>query len=113
MTINAFLMHGLARVCRKSFKNLRKHFAFKFCNPAYLHSEWRIGEIFWLIKDWTIRSWDLDSEHTYVLYSPSARKSENAGGGSIEVHIALTPLKPWIFFAGHKRLSVNGRDFFL
>jgi hypothetical protein len=60
------------------------------------------------MKDWTIRSWDLDSEHTYVLYSPSARKSENVGG-SIEVHIALTPLKPWIFFAGHRRLSVNGR----
>lgn len=59
-------------------------------------------------QDWTIRSWDLDTEHTYVLYSPADRKSENAGGGSIEVHTALTPLKPWIFFAAHRRLSVNG-----
>lgn len=60
-----------------------------------------------ILEDWTIRSWDLDTEHTYVLYSPSDRKSENSGGGSIEVHVALTPLKPWIFFAAHRRLSVN------
>ncbi|KAG0579545.1 hypothetical protein KC19_4G105700 [Ceratodon purpureus] len=60
-----------------------------------------------VLEDWTIRSWDLDTEHTYVLYSPADRKSENSGGGSIEVHIALTPLKPWIFFAAHRRLSVN------
>lgn len=63
-----------------------------------------------LWQDWTIRSWDLDTEHTYVLYSPPDRKSDNTGGGTIEVHIALTPLKPWIFFAAHRRLSVNGRD---
>lgn len=63
-----------------------------------------------LWQDWTIRSWDLDTEHTYVLYSPPDRKSDNSGGGTIEVHIALTPLKPWIFFAAHRRLSVNGRD---
>lgn len=62
-----------------------------------------------MLQDWTIRSWDLDTEHTYVLYSPSDRKSENSGGGSIEVHVALTPLKPWIFFAAHRRLSVNGK----
>lgn len=43
-----------------------------------------------------------------MLYSPADRKSENTGGGSVEVHTALTPLKPWIFFAAHRRLSVNG-----
>lgn len=68
----------------------------------------RLTILLW--QDWTIRSWDLDTEHTYVLYSPPDRKSDNTGGGTIEVHIALTPLKPWIFFAAHRRMSVNGRD---
>ncbi|XP_024381335.1 uncharacterized protein [Physcomitrium patens] len=60
-----------------------------------------------VLEDWTIRSWDLDTEQTHILYSPADRKSDNANGGSIEVHIALTPLKSWIFFVAHRRLSVN------
>ncbi|KAG6551052.1 hypothetical protein Mapa_007285 [Marchantia paleacea] len=57
--------------------------------------------------DWTIRSWDLETEHTYVLYSPGDKKSSKVPGGSVEVHIALTPLRPWLFFGAHLRMSVN------
>lgn len=60
-------------------------------------------------QDWTIRSWDLDTEHTYVLYSPGDKKAKALPGGSVEVHIALTPLRPWLFFGAHYRMSVNGK----
>jgi hypothetical protein len=60
-------------------------------------------------QDWTIKSWDLDTEHTHVLYSPVDKKIEKAAGGSVEVHLALTPLRPWLFFGAHRRLSVNGK----
>ncbi|OAE26773.1 hypothetical protein AXG93_1129s1220 [Marchantia polymorpha subsp. ruderalis] len=60
-----------------------------------------------VLEDWTIRSWDLETEHTYVLYSPGDKKSSKVPGGSVEVHIALTPLRPWLFFGAHLRMSVN------
>ncbi|GBG58839.1 hypothetical protein CBR_g239 [Chara braunii] len=56
-----------------------------------------------LEEDMTIRSWDIDGEQTSILYSPDGRKVEKP----LTVHIALTPLKPWIFFAAHKRTTVN------
>ncbi|KAL2621606.1 hypothetical protein R1flu_001811 [Riccia fluitans] len=60
-----------------------------------------------VLEDLTIRSWDLETEHTYVLYSPGDKKSTKTPGGSVEVHIALTPLRPWLFFGAHHRMSVN------
>ncbi|KAL3680721.1 hypothetical protein R1sor_023677 [Riccia sorocarpa] len=59
-----------------------------------------------VLEDWTIRSWDLETEHTHVLYSPGDKKAKITGG-SVEVHIALTPLRPWLFFGAHHRMSVN------
>lgn len=64
-----------------------------------------------MLQDWTIRSWDLDAEHTTVLYSPASadRKQDRpASGAAVQAHIALTPMKPWLFFAAHMRSSVNG-----
>uniref|UniRef100_A0A7I4AE56 NPH3 domain-containing protein n=1 Tax=Physcomitrium patens TaxID=3218 RepID=A0A7I4AE56_PHYPA len=60
-----------------------------------------------VLEDWTIKSWDLDTERTHILYPSADRKSENANGGFSEVHIALTPVKPWLFFVAHRRLSVS------
>ncbi|KAJ7550942.1 hypothetical protein O6H91_07G125900 [Diphasiastrum complanatum] len=59
-----------------------------------------------VLEDWTIRSWDLDTEHTHVLYSPE-RKTDKIVGSGMEVHIALTPLRPWLFFGAHRHMSVN------
>eukprot|EP00249_Psilotum_nudum_P034386 c53380_g1_i1 orf=3-1235(-) len=59
-----------------------------------------------VLEDWTIKSCDLDTDRTYVLYSPE-KKTDRAAGVTVEVHIALTPLQPWLFFGAHGRLSVN------
>eukprot|EP00897_Mesotaenium_endlicherianum_P010465 jgi/Mesen1/9447/ME000626S08698 len=56
-----------------------------------------------VLEDLTIRSWDLESEHTAILYSPTDKKADKP----VEVHIALTPLRQWLFFAAHRRSIVN------
>ena len=61
------------------------------------------------MQDWTIKACDLDTEHTHVLHSPE-KKSDKLIGASIEVHIALTPLQPWLFFGYHRQMVVNGND---
>jgi type IV secretory pathway TrbD component len=59
------------------------------------------------MQDWTIKACDLDTEHTHVLHSLE-KKSDKLAGVSIEVHIALTPLQPWLFFGAHRQMIVNG-----
>ncbi|GBG72188.1 hypothetical protein CBR_g11121 [Chara braunii] len=56
-----------------------------------------------LEDDMTIRAWDIDAENTSILYSPDGKKVDKP----VTVHIALTPLRPWLFFAAHKRTTVN------
>ncbi|XP_024518338.1 uncharacterized protein LOC9639327 [Selaginella moellendorffii] len=58
-----------------------------------------------VLEDWSIKSWDLDTEHTHFLYSP-AKKTDRISEG-MEIHIALTPLRPWLFFGTYRRSSVN------
>ncbi|GLJ44307.1 hypothetical protein SUGI_0927300 [Cryptomeria japonica] len=58
-----------------------------------------------VLEDGTIRSCDFDTEHTFVLYSPE-KKADRLSSGT-EVHIALTPLQPVVFFGLHRRLSVT------
>ena len=61
------------------------------------------------MQDWTIKACDLDTEHIHVLHSPE-KKSDKLIGASIEVHIALTPFQPWLFFGYHRQMVVNGND---
>lgn len=67
--------------------------------------------VFFLFQDCTIRSCDFDTEQTLVLHSPEKR-SERISADT-EVHLALTPLQPVVFFGFHKRMSVTGSTFVL
>ncbi|MBA0653580.1 hypothetical protein Goklo_020740 [Gossypium klotzschianum] len=60
-----------------------------------------------ILEDCTIRSCDFDAEQTCVLHSPE-KKSEHISSDA-DVHLALTPLQPIVFFGFHKRMSVTGR----
>ncbi|KAH7331173.1 hypothetical protein KP509_20G018600 [Ceratopteris richardii] len=59
-----------------------------------------------VLEDWTIKSCDLDTEHIHVLHSPD-KKTDKLAGINVEVHIALTPLHPWLFFGAHRQMIVN------
>ncbi|KAA8531720.1 hypothetical protein F0562_006562 [Nyssa sinensis] len=58
-----------------------------------------------ILEDCTIRSCDFDSEQTCVLHSPEKRTDQIST--DTEVHLALTPLQPVVFFGFHRRLSVT------
>ncbi|XVF15589.1 hypothetical protein REPUB_Repub09cG0167400 [Reevesia pubescens] len=58
-----------------------------------------------ILEDCTIRSCDFDAEQTCVLHSPE-KKMEHISSDA-EVHLALTPLQPVVFFGFHKRMSVT------
>ncbi|CAL2273516.1 unnamed protein product [Prunus armeniaca] len=58
-----------------------------------------------ILEDCTIRSCDFDAEQTCVLHSPE-KKTEQISSDT-EVHLALTPLQPVVFFGFHKRMSVT------
>ncbi|KAF6155820.1 hypothetical protein GIB67_039151 [Kingdonia uniflora] len=58
-----------------------------------------------ILEDCTIRSCDFDTEQTCVLHSPE-RRTEHISFDT-EVHLALTPLQPVVFFGFHKRMSVT------
>ncbi|XP_030498317.2 uncharacterized protein LOC115713962 isoform X2 [Cannabis sativa] len=58
-----------------------------------------------ILEDCTIRSCDFDTEQTCVLHSPEKRM-EHISSDS-EVHLALTPLQPVVFFGFHRRMSVT------
>ncbi|XP_054823502.1 uncharacterized protein LOC129321674 [Prosopis cineraria] len=58
-----------------------------------------------ILQDCTIRSCDFDLEQTCVLHSPE-KKTEQISSDT-EVHLALTPLQPVVFFGFHKRMSVT------
>ncbi|XP_016683041.1 uncharacterized protein [Gossypium hirsutum] len=58
-----------------------------------------------ILEDCTIRSCDFDAEQTCVLHSPE-KKSEHISSDA-DVHLALTPLQPIVFFGFHKRISVT------
>ncbi|KAK9012961.1 hypothetical protein V6N11_040990 [Hibiscus sabdariffa] len=58
-----------------------------------------------MLEDCTIRSCDFDAEQTCVLHSPEKRTEHISS--ETEVHLALTPLQPVVFFGFHKRMSVT------
>lgn len=58
-----------------------------------------------ILEDCTIRSCDFDTEQTWVLHSPE-KKMERISIDT-EVHLALTPLQPVVFFGFHRRMSVT------
>ncbi|WOL05680.1 hypothetical protein Cni_G14409 [Canna indica] len=58
-----------------------------------------------ILEDCTIRSCDFDTEQTLVLHSPEKRTEHISA--DTEVHFALTPLQPVVFFGFHKRMSVT------
>lgn len=58
-----------------------------------------------ILEDCTIRSCDFDSEQTCVLHSPEKRMEQISS--DTEVHLALTPLQPIVFFGFHRRMSVT------
>lgn len=58
-----------------------------------------------ILEDCTIRSCDFDSEQTYVLHSPEKRMEQISS--DTEVHLAMTPLQPVVFFGFHRRMSVT------
>ncbi|XP_038721894.1 uncharacterized protein LOC120014048 [Tripterygium wilfordii] len=58
-----------------------------------------------ILEDCTIRSCDFDAEQTCVLHSPE-KKTEQISLDT-EVHLALTPLQPVVFFGFHRRMSVT------
>ncbi|XP_048128024.1 uncharacterized protein LOC115746944 isoform X2 [Rhodamnia argentea] len=58
-----------------------------------------------ILEDCTIRSCDFDSEQTFVLHSPEKRMEQISS--DTEVHLALTPLQPVVFFGFHRRMSVT------
>lgn len=58
-----------------------------------------------ILEDCTIRSCDFDSEQTFVLHSPEKRMEQISS--DTEVHLALTPLQPIVFFGFHRRMSVT------
>lgn len=51
-------------------------------------------------------SCDFDAEQTCVLHSPEKRTERISS--DTEVHLALTPLQPVVFFGFHRRMSVTG-----
>lgn len=59
-----------------------------------------------ILQDCTIRSCDFDAEQTCVLHSPEKRMEQISS--DTEVHLALTPLQPVVFFGFHRRMSVTG-----
>ncbi|KAG9450862.1 hypothetical protein H6P81_010827 [Aristolochia fimbriata] len=58
-----------------------------------------------VLEDCTIRSCDFDTEQTSVLHSPEKRTDQISS--ETEVHLALTPLQPVVFFGFHRRMSVT------
>ncbi|CAK9166457.1 unnamed protein product [Ilex paraguariensis] len=58
-----------------------------------------------ILEDCTIRSCDFDAEQTCVLHSPEKRMEQIST--DTEVHLALTPLQPVVFFGFHRRMSVT------
>ncbi|XP_042493675.1 uncharacterized protein LOC122073198 [Macadamia integrifolia] len=58
-----------------------------------------------ILQDCTIRSCDFDTEQTCVLHSPEKRMEQISS--ETEVHMALTPLQPIVFFGFHRRMSVT------
>ncbi|KAL0288139.1 UNVERIFIED_CONTAM: hypothetical protein Scaly_2740300 [Sesamum calycinum] len=58
-----------------------------------------------ILEDCTIRACDFDSEQTCVLHSPEKRTEQISI--DTEVHLALTPLQPVVFFGFHKKMSVT------
>ncbi|KAL5992693.1 hypothetical protein ACLOJK_013612 [Asimina triloba] len=58
-----------------------------------------------VLEDCTIRSCDFDMEQTSVLHSPEKRTEQISS--DTEVHLALTPLQPVVFFGFHRRMSVT------
>ncbi|KAH9621979.1 hypothetical protein KSS87_010217 [Heliosperma pusillum] len=58
-----------------------------------------------ILEDCTIRSCDFDAEQTCVLHSPE--KKMEPISSETEVHLALTPLQPVVFFGFHRRMSVT------
>ncbi|GAV72477.1 hypothetical protein CFOL_v3_15965 [Cephalotus follicularis] len=58
-----------------------------------------------ILQDCTIRSCDFDTEQTCVLHSPEKRTEQISS--DTEVHLALTPLQPVVFFGFHRRMSVT------
>ncbi|XP_008788705.2 uncharacterized protein LOC103706397 [Phoenix dactylifera] len=58
-----------------------------------------------ILEDCTVRSCDFDTEQTLVLHSPEKRSEQISA--DTEVHLALTPLQPVVFFGFHKRMSVT------
>ncbi|KAF8406342.1 hypothetical protein HHK36_008429 [Tetracentron sinense] len=58
-----------------------------------------------MFKDCTIRSCDFDTEQTCVLHSPEKRTEQISS--DTEVHLALTPLQPVVFFGFQRRMSVT------
>ncbi|KAG8641246.1 uncharacterized protein LOC110630106 isoform X1 [Manihot esculenta] len=58
-----------------------------------------------ILEDCTIRCCDFDTEQTCVLHSPEKRMEQISS--DTEVHLALTPLQPVVFFGFHRRMSVT------
>ncbi|KAH0463828.1 hypothetical protein IEQ34_006614 [Dendrobium chrysotoxum] len=58
-----------------------------------------------ILEDCTIRACDFDCEQTLVLHSPEKRTEQISVDA--EVHLALTPLQPVVFFGFHRRMSVT------
>ncbi|XP_068636702.1 uncharacterized protein [Aristolochia californica] len=58
-----------------------------------------------VLEDCTIRSCDFETEQTSVLHSPEKRTDQISS--ETEVHLALTPLQPVVFFGFHRRMSVT------
>ncbi|XP_020584805.1 uncharacterized protein LOC110027638 isoform X2 [Phalaenopsis equestris] len=58
-----------------------------------------------ILEDCTIRACDFDCEQTLVLHSPEKRTEQISLDA--EVHLALTPLQPVVFFGFHRRMSVT------
>ncbi|KAI5430984.1 hypothetical protein KIW84_035216 [Lathyrus oleraceus] len=70
-----------------------------FCSPTSGHT------VIAILQDCTIRFCDFDLEQTSVLHSPE-KKTEQISSDA-EVHMALTPLQPVVFFGFPKRMSVT------
>ncbi|KAK0603672.1 hypothetical protein LWI29_007382 [Acer saccharum] len=68
-------------------------------SPTSIHS------VVGILEDCTIRSCDFDTEQSFVLHSPE-KKMERISVDT-EVHLALTPLQPVVFFGFHRRMSVT------
>ncbi|CAN4082874.1 unnamed protein product [Withania somnifera] len=58
-----------------------------------------------ILEDCTMCSCDFDAEQTCVLHSPEKRTERISS--DTEVHLALTPLQPVVFFGFHRRMSVT------